>query len=92
MLDNYIVSYLAFDTRDPDLRRTSQSHEWNDNLSPLKMFTLGYYYETLWPLLNASQRAEPEGHGYGYDMSCPNSQILLSLDAIWNAAMQINIP
>ena len=39
-----IVSYLAYDSKDPDLRRTGQGHEWNDNLSQLQMFILGYYY------------------------------------------------
>ena len=69
-----IVSYLAFDSSDPDLRRTSQNYEWNDNLSQLQMFILGYYYELLWPLLNTSQMAEQEAFGsWGwFDMSCLN--------------------
>ena len=67
-----IVSYLAYDSKDPDLRRTGQGHEWNDNLSQLQMFILGYYYELLRPLLNSSQMAEQEAFGsWGwYDMSC----------------------
>ncbi len=67
-----IVSHLAFDRWDPDLRTTNQSHEWNDNLSQLQVFVLGYYYELFWPLLNTSQMAEQEAFGsWGwYDMSC----------------------
>ena len=68
----YIVSHLAFDSREPALQSVGQHDDWNDSLSQLQVFLLGYYYELLRPLLNTSQMAEQEAFGsWGwYDMSC----------------------